>query len=122
MNLSNYHNQKAYMFLSQKGQFVRAYVVVVQGNSQKTYTQYIDQAQAEYLVSHQHELELKGIHIIDNRVEAAPVQNSEIILALPGVVEKTPSTFIYESIPSPYISIFDEILFFSTQKVRGPNK
>ncbi len=124
MHIIKHHNQKAYMFLSNEGNLVRAHVVLIvqknlngkDGIEQKTYTQLISQQQAQYLAFHKTELIEQGIYITDNcTFEAA-------VIALSGNIKESEYSKTLTSIPSPYISIFDDAILFSTQKTRGPNK
>ncbi len=125
MNIIKHHNQKAYMFLSTKGSLVSAFVVVVshKGKTSESsqYTQVISEAQAHHLVLHRTELATKGIFVTDNRTKHNLDNSNQPILALAGFVTPVVVSTYYKSVVSPYISIFNEVEFFSTQKVRGPN-
>lgn len=126
MNLSKYHNQKAYIFLAQEQQLVRAFVVFVdQFGNNRTETQYISDEQASYFIAHRAQLASQGIHIVDNRQEtacpSASAEHNQCVYALPGYTPSEAPVFSYSLTPSPYLAFFDSALLFSTQQSRAPN-
>ncbi len=111
MNIVSYKNQKTFIFLSQKENFVLATLVT---DNKVVSVRKITEAQKTELLSNAHSFESRNIFIIDRTTEA---------LFLLESLAKENRHVAGKAIPSPYfLNLYSSELALSTQKTRGPNK
>ncbi len=137
MKIIKRNNQKALMFLFQTNEtgglsYFKASIVLISHDGDQvveqhtTETKILTNEQLSYILEHISDLEKRGIYVIDT-TNASDFTNDSSFSSEPifYISDQTRlkgqqiSTPIF--IESPYIFIFNDLKFFSTQKTRGPN-